>query len=529
MENVSNSGVGAASTPGSGDRSGAMTPLVSHAEVVFRELYETAADAIVIIDPESRLVFGNRAFRRLLAFPGESVHNISLFELVHPYDHAACQVWLRMACAEGGVGGNRQRLLLTARDGRQVPVELGATPVVEGEGAGCLHAVVADLTEEERTADVQRQSGDLLHLLSHHAPCGVFITDAVGRLRYTNRRWRILSDLLHVPEPRGVWWQVVHPMDRDRVLGQWQSAQSGIHEFTSEFRVNIQSSDPRWVRTRIAHSWNADGRISCCVGVTEDVTLQRQADEVLRQAQEQLEELVRGRTDELQQANRELTDLVYAVTHDLKSPLRGIARLAELLAEDHGERLGEDGRALIAKLQSRVGRLHSLIDGILAYGRVSRSGGPESLVDLNRLIAELTRLLDPPPSFTIRTPEPLPTISAAPHQVHQLFLNLLDNALKFMDKPQGRVQITSRRSGNAWEFSVSDNGPGIPARFHEKIFGLFQRLELQPDRPGTGVGLALVKRIIERRGGEIHVASEEGVGTTFRFTWPDQPAGSATP
>ncbi len=486
-----------------------------------RDLYEGAADLIAVLDPAGRVVYANRAFRKAVGYSDSAITGLSLFQLVHTYDHAACQAWLQQASR--GATGHRVRLLLQAHDGRQVPVDAGATPIVEGEHAGCLHAVFTDLTPEQEAEDVRRQSGDLLHLLSHHAPCGVFITDAAGRLRYANRRWRALADLLHVPEPRGVWWQMVHPADRDRVLAQWQSAQHGTHEFISEFRANTPSAEPRWVRTRIAHSWSPDGRVNCCVGVTEDVTLQRQADEVLRQAQEQLEELVRGRTEELQQTNRELTELVYAVTHDLKSPLRGIARLADLLAEDFGKQLGAEGHALVDKLQARVRKLHSLIDGILAYSRVGRGDAPESIIDLNRLVAELTRLLDPPATFTIRTPEPLPAISGVPHQVHQVLLNLLDNAIKFSDKENGRVQITSRRSGSSWEFSVSDNGPGIPARYHEKIFGLFQRLDLLPDRPGTGVGLALVKRIVEKRGGEIHVASEEGVGTTFRFTWPDRP------
>lgn len=486
----------------------------------FAALYDSAKELVVVLSMDGRLSYANPAFRRAMGAANDPMDGVSLYDLVHPYDHAACQAWLQQT-SRGGAG-YRVRVLLIARDGRHVPVESTAAPSLEGGERHLLYASFTDLSEQEKVADAQRQSGDLLQLLSNNAPCGVFITDAAGRLRYVNRRWRALADLMHVSDPRGVWWQMVHPAERDRVLAQWQSAQHAGHEFSSEFRVNAPTPDPRWVRTRIANSWSPDGRLDFCVGITEDITLQRQADEVLRQAQEHLEDLVRNRTEELHQANRELADLVYAVTHDLKAPLRGIARLADWLAEDHGTGLGEEGRALVGKLQGRVRKLHSLIDGILAYSRVGRGSEPETLVDLNRLIAELSRLLDPPPSITFRIPEPLPAVSGVPHQLHQLFLNLLDNAVKFMDKPQGRVQVTARRNGPAWEFSVADNGPGIPARFHEKIFGLFQRLELLPDRPGTGVGLALVKRIVERRGGEIQVASEEGVGTTFRFTWPDQ-------
>lgn len=492
----------------------------SRLEEDLHALYEGVPELVLILDLEGRIVFANRAFRQSVGAPSGVLPGSSLFDLVHPYDHAACQAWLQQSGR--GAAGYRVRLLLLTRDGRHVPVESSAAPSLEGDHEGHLYAVFSDLSEQERVADVQRQSGDLLQLLSHHAPCGVFITDAAGRLRYANRRWRSMADLLHVTDPRGVWWQMVHPTDRDRVLAQWQSAEHSGHEFSSEFRVNLRCAEPRWVRTRIAHSWSPDGRVDFCIGISEDVTLQRQADDILRQAQENLEELVRQRTDELQQTNRELADLVYAVTHDLKAPLRGIARLADWLAEDHSASLGEEGRSLVAKLQGRVRKVHSLIDGILAYSRVGRGHEPETLVDVNRLLGELIRLLEPPTHIAIRIPDSLPAVSAVPHQLHQLFLNLLDNAIKFMDKPQGRIQITCRRNGHAWEFSIADNGPGIPSRFHEKIFALFQRLELQPNRPGTGVGLALVKRIIERRGGEIQVNSEEGVGTTFRFTWPDQ-------
>ena len=485
-----------------------------------RAQYDASREMIVVVDPAGRVVFANPSFCATVGVQGDQLVGHSLYEVVHPYDHAACQAWLQQGGRENP--GNRLRIQLVNRDGRQVPVESSPGPVLEGGDPQHLRAAFHDVSEHERVADSQRQTSDLLALLSNNAPCGVFITDAAGRLRYANRRWRVLADLLHVSDPRGVWWQMVHPSERDRVLAQWQSAQHSGHEFSSEFRVNIPSTEPRWVRTRIASSWSPDGRVDSCVGISEDITLQRQADEVLRQAQENLENLVRSRTEELQQANRELADLVYAVTHDLKAPLRGVARLADWLAEDHSANLSDDGRALIGKLQGRVRKLHQLIDGILAYSRMGRGNDPETLVDLNRLLAELIRLLDPPPSVTIRVPEPLPAVAGVPHQLHQLFLNLLDNAVKFMDKPQGRIQITCRRIGASWEFSVADNGPGIPSRFHDKIFVLFQRLELLPDKPGTGVGLALVKRIIERRGGEIQVASEEGVGTTFRFTWPDQ-------
>lgn len=488
-----------------------------------RTLFEGASDVVLFLEPDGTIGFANRVAHTLLAAASDRLEGRRFYDLVHPYDHASCQAWIRKLVAGelADAAAGRIRLTLRGPAGRDLSFEGTATPQREGGRITLLHAMFVDVTEREREASASQETAELFQLLSQHAPWGVFITDAAGRLRFANPRWRALADLLHVPAPRGVWWQMVHPGDRDRVLVQWQSALAGGHEFAAEYRVNLPDPEPRWVRTRLAQSWGPDGRLRACVGITEDITLERQADEVMRRANEGLEEVVKERTEELSATNRELTNLVYAVTHDLKSPLRGISRLADWLAEDHAAQLSPEGSTLIVKMQARVRQLHTLIDGILAYSRIGRSTDADRPVDLNTVVTDVVRLLDPPPHVTVSVPEPLPTVTGIPHQLHQLFQNFLDNATKFMDKPQGRIQITCRRAGPAWEFTVHDNGPGIPARFHEKIFNLFQRLDTLPDRPGAGIGLALIKRIIETRGGHIRVDSEEGHGTSFSFTWPD--------
>lgn len=496
-------------------------PTLWTVEEQFRALYENASTLVAVFEPSGAIVFANAAFRRMVASADTPVRDTNLLDYIHIHDHAASQSWL-LKCRTSS-STQPVRVMLIGADGRQIPVEASATLRTEPGRPPLLHALFFDLSEQERAADAQRQTAELLELVSQHAPCGVFITDAAGRLRYTNQRWRAQSDLLHVSDPRGVWWQMVHPADRDRVLAQWHGAQQAAHEFTAEFRVNLTDKDPRWIRARIAPSYTKDGRIDCCVGIAEDITLQRQADDVLRRAHDQLEELVQRRTEQLEGANRELNELIYAVTHDLKAPLGGIGRLSEFLAMDYAPKLDASGTALVGEIQTRVRKLHAIIEGILVYNRVGRTTDAEAEVDLNELIPEITRLLDPPPNVSVVVPEPLPSLAGTPHQIRQVFQNLLDNAIKFSDKPEGRIRILSRRDGNAWEFSVIDNGPGIPARFHDKIFRLFQRLDLLPNRPGAGVGLAVIKRVIESRGGQIHLVSEEGNGTTFRFTWPDSP------
>ena len=520
-DSVPGRAVASASTSASTSALAVAEPTLWTVEEQFRALYETASTLVAVFEASGIIVFANAAFRRTVASADTPVRDINIVDFVHIHDHAACQSWLSKCRTSPST--QPIRMMLVGSEGRQIPVEASATLRTEPGRPPLLHALFFDLSEQERAADAQRQTAELLELVSQHAPCGVFITDAAGRLRYTNQRWRAQSDLLHVNDPRGVWWQVVHPADRDRVLAQWHGAQQAAHEFTAEFRVNLTDKDPRWIRARIAPSWTKDGRIDRCVGIAEDITLQRQADDVLRRAHDQLEELVQRRTEQLEGANRELNELIYAVTHDLKAPLGGIGRLSEFLAMDYAPKLDASGTALVGEIQTRVRKLHAIIDGILVYNRVGRATDAETELDLNELIPEITRLLDPPPNVSVIVPEPLPSLAGIPHQIRQVFQNLLDNAIKFSDKPEGRIRILSRRDGNAWEFSVIDNGPGIPARFHDKIFRLFQRLDLLPNRPGAGVGLAVIKRVIESRGGQIHLVSEEGSGTTFRFTWPDSP------
>jgi PAS domain S-box-containing protein len=352
----------------------------------------------------------------------------------------------------------------------------------------------------------------------------VFQTDPRGRLAYVNTRWRCLASLLHVEQPHGVWWQMVHPEDRARVVSQWHEALRQGHDFLAEFRVQTTAEIERWAQTRIAQVLGSDGTLRCWIGIAEDITAQRQAEAAQHRARQELEQHVLARTAQLQASNRDLTEFASVVAHDLKAPLRSVSRLAEWLAEDYRDRLGPEGARLCQLLHQRVCHLHELIDGILAYTRIGRSAERDAEVDLNALLAQIVQALAPRPEIEVVIPPNLPTVGGVPEHLRQVFQNLLDNAFKYMDKRAGRVEVAAQRSGDAWEFSVADNGPGIPPRYHEKIFQIFQRLQTDPTTPGTGIGLSLVKRIVENRTGRVWVVSAVGEGTTFRFTWPDRKA-----
>lgn len=223
---------------------------------------------------------------------------------------------------------------------------------------------------------------------------------------------------------------------------------------------------------------------------------------------------------ELESANEELRNFAYVVSHDLKAPLRAIGTLADWVVTDYADKFDDEGKAHMQMLLSRVRRMDGLIDGILEYSRVGRVKEARVAVDLGQLVPEVIDLLSPPAHIAITLDNPLPTVLAERTRLQQVFQNLLSNAIKYMDKPEGRIRIGCVAAGKKWKMSVADNGPGIEERHFEKIFQLFQTLAPRDRVESTGVGLSLVKKIIELYGGEVWVESMVGEGSTFFFTLP---------
>lgn len=246
-----------------------------------------------------------------------------------------------------------------------------------------------------------------------------------------------------------------------------------------------------------------------------------QSEQELQQHRRHLEELVSQRTADLEAANQELRDFAYIVSHDLKAPLRAISQLSTWISEDYGATLPAEGQQQLHLMQERVLRMHNLIDGILQYSRIGRVQEQRRNVDLNQVVADTIDILAPPPHIRVYQKGVLPVVFAEPVRMNQLFQNLISNAIKYMDKPQGDVVISAEKADTPFlcRISVTDNGPGIEEKYHQKIFQIFQTLA--PSTSGTdstGIGLALVKKIVELHGGTIEVNSTVGQGTQFSFT-----------
>jgi PAS domain S-box-containing protein len=228
----------------------------------------------------------------------------------------------------------------------------------------------------------------------------------------------------------------------------------------------------------------------------------------------------------LRSSNEDLEQFAYVTSHDLRAPLRGIASVAEWLAEDLGEELDERSKDNIRLMLMRTDRLSRLIDGILQYSRAGRGRQEIDPVDVEPLVRDVIFTLAAPDWVRIRLQGDFPIVQYDTTQLRQVFQNLISNAIVHMNRPEGEIVVSCTADADAWRFSVRDNGVGIPEQHLERIFELFQTLRPKDEGNTTGVGLSIVKRIVERNGGVVRVASSVGQGADFVFTVPFVPVAT---
>lgn len=387
--------------------------------------------------------------------------------------------------------------------------------------AAALAALYARIRRESRE---RRNSEERLRAVVDTAADGIITIDANGSIQSFNPAAERLfghaaaevighNVSLLMPEP--------HRSGHDGYLQRY--LESGEpHVIGVGREVTAQRKDGSPIPVGLAVSEMQLGARRLFTGILHDLTEAKRAE----QRQTQL-------IHDLQNVNEELKSFAYVVSHDLKAPLRGVGSLADWLMTDYADKLDDQGREYLSLVKGRVSRMDALIDGILEYSRVGRINDVQSAVDLNVLVADIIQLLAPPAQVTVTVDGPLPTLFGGRTRLQQVFQNLISNAIKHLDKPVGRIRVGCADLGEAWQFSVADNGPGIEARHHERIFQLFQVLTPRDQKESTGVGLALVKKIVELHGGRVWLESRVGEGSTFFLTLPKtgtpNTAGEQTP
>jgi PAS domain S-box-containing protein len=374
--------------------------------------------------------------------------------------------------------------------------------------AAALAALYARIRRESRE---RRDSEERLRAVVETAADGIITIDANGSIQSFNPAAERLfghaaaevigrNVSLLMPEP--------HRSGHDGYLQRY--LESGEpHVIGVGREVMAQRRDGSPIPVGLAVSEMHLGARRLFTGILHDLTEAKRAE----QRQTQL-------IHDLQNVNEELKSFAYVVSHDLKAPLRGVGSLADWLMTDYADKLDDQGREYLSLVKGRVSRMDALIDGILEYSRVGRINDTQTAIDLNVLVSDIIQLLAPPAGVTVTVDGPLPTLFGGRTRLQQVFQNLISNAIKHLDKPVGRIRVACADQGDAWQFSISDNGPGIEARHFERIFQLFQVLTPRDQKESTGVGLALVKKIVELHGGRVWLESRVGEGSTFFFTLP---------
>jgi signal transduction histidine kinase len=248
----------------------------------------------------------------------------------------------------------------------------------------------------------------------------------------------------------------------------------------------------------------------------------QQRAEDFRQLSETLEQVVDERTKELRRSNQDLDQFAYIASHDLKAPLRAIDHLSTWVLEDVGHLLPDRSHEHLEKMRSRIKRMEGLLDDLLTYSRAGRFRGDATNVNTSEVVDRVIETVTPPEGFRIEVKGSLPTLHTYAAPLETVLRNLVSNAIKHHDKPQGKIEISAKVKGDFIEFSVADDGPGIDPAFHDRIFQMFQTLRPRDQVEGSGIGLAVVEKIISNVGGTIRLESAPNKGATFIFTWPLQ-------
>ena len=543
----------------------------ANSDSLYRQLVESVGDyAIFALDGTGRVMSWNAGAERIKGYSAQEIVGRHFSAFYPPEDGVADRLKrkLEIAAREGRV---EEEGWCVRKDGSRFWANVVISAMRNGQGrATGFSKVTREVARVRPIKDALRQSEETFGLLVRSVKdYAILLLDTEGRVTSWNEGAERIKGYTE-DEILGSSFKRFYPEE---------AIASGFPDL--ELRTALRDGrfeDENWrVRKDGTRFWanviitalhNAAGKHVGFAKVTRDLTARREAEEQARRlAAEQGEhaESMR-RSEELAKVNerlkrsnhdlqaalqaaetsresaerfsaamteayRQLDQFAYVASHDLKAPLRGIANLAQWLQDDVGDQLSGDSAGHLRLLQGRVQRMEALIDGILAYSRAGRAANPLQTVDTGALVREIVELISPASSVTIRIPRDMPILETELVPLQHVFMNLIENAVKYSsaERADATVVIEWNAIDGEVEFMVRDNGPGIAAEFHGRVWGIFQTLASRDKVEGTGVGLAVVKKIVDSRGGRVSLESTPGEGATFRFTWPgsNQPGARA--
>lgn len=434
----------------------------------------------------------------------------------------------------GEVRSIEKGTVLVPREGAPRPVIGSVAPIHGADGAvsGAV-LVVRDQTEERQREEAARERARLFRALFEQRTVGVaHVETATGRLLRMNERFAEIAGGSREELEGTSFGDLTHPDDRDRDRELLKSILEGQRfDETVDLRFQRRDGSIVWVTASVSPMWAPGEPPSTHIVMALDVSERKGAEERLVDLNAELERRVARRTELLTEANRELEAFSYSVSHDLRAPLRAIDGFARILTEEQGGRLDDEGRRLLGVVSAGARRMGHLIDDLLTFSRSSRAEMRRSHVDMTRLAREAFAEAGPAVASGERVElrlSDLPPALGDPGLLRQVWANLIGNAVKFsvsVEKPV--VEVDGAVEAGLNVYRVRDNGVGFDMAYADKLFQVFQRLHSTTEFGGTGVGLALVRRIVSRHGGKVHAEGAPGRGATFTFTLPagGPPAG----
>jgi PAS domain S-box-containing protein len=471
----------------------------------FRQIVEMAPYAIVMIGENGLIEMVNRQAETIFGYSradllGQAIEILlpERFRLVHP-SHRANFV----AEPSPRLMGIGRDLYGRRKDGGEFPIEIGLTPIKTAEGMKVVSAIV-DLSERKRQEEQFRQVVEM-------APNGMVMIDKSGVIEMVNSqaetifgydRSEVLGQSIDMLLPAR--FRGAHPHHRasyfsdpsPRAMGSGRDLY-GLRKDGSEFPVEI-GLNPIMTSTGLKV-------LSAIVDIT-----------ARKQSEVQLSNLV----GQLTRSNDDLNNFAYVASHDLKSPLRGVDQLATWIEEDLGESLNSETQSHLRLMRSRISRMEMLLDDLLAYSRVGQSDNPVAAVNTGNLVRDIFELAASRKNIALVAAVDMPVIRTQKVPLELVLRNLINNAIKHHDKPQGTIRVEAQPYPGGYEFTVEDDGPGIPAEHQKRVFTIFQTLKPRDEVEGSGMGLAIVKKAVETAGGAVTLESDGKLGCVFRFTWP---------
>lgn len=432
--------------------------------------------------------------------------------LIHPQDHSLVQAFMHDHLQEKKSYPIEIRMRHSTGDYRYVRINARAVWNEQGIPVR-LTGTITDITESKQAEIVLKESEERFRTMADAAPVLIWTCDSSGAGDYFNKTWLTFTGRT-LEQELGFGWTVgIHPDDRERCIATCEEAKLNRSVLNMEFRLRRFDGEYRWILDTANPRFTADGELVGYIGSMVDITDIKEAEQELKDYAHRLEN-----------SNKELEQFATVVSHDLQEPLRKVMIFSQYLRQADNCHFTDEAHDYISRMQCATERMQSLITDLLDLSRINRKGQPFQKTKLNEVLSEVLSDLH----FTIKDSQgkievgELPEIEADAQQMGQLFQNLISNALKFhRDSVSPVVTISARTINNTFcEIRIKDNGIGFEEKYLDRIFGIFERLHGRREYPGTGIGLAICHRIIQRHGGSITATSIPDQGSTFIVILP---------